>query len=142
MEQEILEVKLCQLNDRMEKLHSRIHMSETKDCRWLRKEICSLRQECEEEEAVIRENLQKSRTALTAILAQSCGQIEPVIRQFRIRLQELEAGDQDRETVMEEKILLAEYALDFAHLAADRALLLSMDAMAARTFSQQEGEEK
>ena len=40
---------------------------------------------------------------------------------------------------MEEKILLAEYALDFAHQAADRALLLSMDAINAQMFQQEEG---
>ena len=44
----------------------------------------------------------------------------------------------DPETAVEEKLLLAEYALDFAHQAADRALLLSMEAIDAQ-LQQQEG---
>ena len=48
------------------------------------------------------------------------------------------ADDPDAEAVAEEKILLAEYALDFAQQAADRALLLSMEAIDAQAIQQQE----
>lgn len=49
------------------------------------------------------------------------------------------SGGQEAEK--EEKILLAEYALDFAMQAAERALLLSLEAMEAQTKQQEKKEE-
>ena len=46
----------------------------------------------------------------------------------------------EEQAAAEEKILLAEYALDFAIYAADHALLISMEAIEAQ-LSQQEKEE-
>ena len=43
----------------------------------------------------------------------------------------------DLEAIAEEKILLAEYALDFVGLAANRALLLSMEAIATQIMRQE-----
>lgn len=45
MAHEILSVKLCQLDDRIGKLHSRIHMSEIAGHSQLRKEIEVMEQE-------------------------------------------------------------------------------------------------
>ena len=64
--------------------------------------------------------------------------MEQIVQQSRKRLQDMAQDSPDAEAVVEEKILLAEYALDFAQQAADRALLLSMDAMDAQLL-QQEG---
>ena len=62
-----------------------------------------------------------------------------IIRSTKDRLQSIATANPDQEAAVEEKILLAEYALDFAHQAADRALLLSMDAISAQMFQQEEG---
>ena len=43
---------------------------------------------------------------------------------------------EDPDHIVEEKILLAEYALDFAIQAADRALLFSMEAIDAQLTQQ------
>ncbi|HIU47656.1 MAG TPA: hypothetical protein IAC59_10440 [Candidatus Fimadaptatus faecigallinarum] len=65
--------------------------------------------------------------------------MEQIIQKSKAQLQALAAESPDAESVVEEKILLAEYALDFAHQAADRALLLSMDAINAQLTQQEEG---
>ena len=52
-----------------------------------------------------------------------------MIRQAKSELEAQARGRNDAEAAAEEKILLAEYALDFALQAANRALLLSMEAI-------------
>lgn len=56
MAHEILSVKLCQLDERMERLHSRIHISETASRNRLQQEIDALTQECDQAEATLRES--------------------------------------------------------------------------------------
>lgn len=141
MAHEILSVKLCQLDERMERLHSRIRMSEVADHVRLRREIDRLERECAEAEATLRENLRRSKSDLVSVLARGYGQVEQVIRQSRAQLDAMAADSPDTAAAVEEKLLLAEYALDFAHQAADRALLLSMDAIDAQLLEQQEGKQ-
>ena len=139
MAHEILSVKLCQLDDRMGRLHSRIHISETASHSQLKREIDALEQEYTQSEAILGENLQRSKSKLVSILAQSYKQIEQAIQNAKDQMQAAAADVPDTEAVTEEKLLLAEYALDFAHQAADRALLLSMEAIDAQLLQQQEG---
>ena len=134
----ILYIKLNQLDERMGKLHSSIHISQKAGHSQLRREMETLQKECEETQAALRENLQQSKSSMVSVLAQGYGQVEQIVQQSRKRLQDMAQDSPDAEAVVEEKILLAEYALDFAQQAADRALLLSMDAMDAQLL-QQEG---
>ena len=62
---------------------------------------------------------------------QSFRQAEQLVRHAEAGLQEVCSQAPDEETRAEEKILLAEYALDFAQGAANRALLVCMNAMDA-----------
>lgn len=134
----ILYIKLNQLDERMGKLHSCIHISQKAGHSQLRLEMEMLQKECEETQAALREKLQRSKSSMVSVLAQGYGQVEQIVQQSRKRLQDMAQDSPDAEAVVEEKILLAEYALDFAQQAADRALLLSMDAMDAQLL-QQEG---
>lgn len=139
MAHEILSVKLCQLDERMERLHSRIHISETASRNRLQQEIDALTQECDQAEATLRESLARSKPGVASLLAQGYDQVGRIIRSTKDRLQSIATANPDQEAAVEEKILLAEYALDFAHQAADRALLLCMDAINAQMFQQEEG---
>ena len=139
MAHEILSVKLCQLDERMERIHSRIHISETASRNRLQQEIDALTQECDQAEATLRESLARSKSGVASLLAQGYDQVGRIIRSTKDRLQSIATANPDQEAAVEEKILLAEYALDFAHQAADRALLLSMDAISAQMFQQEEG---
>lgn len=139
MAHEILSIKLRQLDDRLKRLHRCIRMSETASHSHLRQEIRSLEQDCTQEKEALRESLQHSKSELAALLSQDYGQMEQIIGQSRARLQAAALRNPNREAVMEEQLLLAEYALDFAHQAADRALLLSMEAIDTQLLQQQEG---
>ncbi len=139
MAHEILWIKLCQLEDRMGKLHSRIHMSESAGHQQLRREIDALKEECSAAEWALRDSLQGSKSGLVSILAQDYGKIKEIIRDAKEKMQAIAAEGPDGQAMVEEKILLAEYALDFAHQAADRALLLSMEAIEAQLLQREEG---
>ena len=67
-------------------------------------------------------------------LSVSYNQVEQIIQETKNKMK-MPGGGQEAEK--EEKILLAEYALDFAMQAADRALLLSLQAIDAQMTQQE-----
>lgn len=142
MAHEILSVKLCQLDDRLGKMHTRIHMSETASHDRLQQEISELEQECTEVDGILKKSLRHSKAPVAAVLSQNYEQIEQTIQDTDMQLRTMKVGSHDEESAVEEKILLAEYALDFAQQAADRALLLSLKAIDAQLVWQQKGDEK
>lgn len=137
MAHEILSVKLCQLDDRLGKLHTRIHMSETASHDRLQHEIADLKQECDEIDETLKNSLYRSKAPIASVLSQNYGQIEQALQETDARLRAMEPDCQDGDSFVEEKILLAEYALDFAQRAADRALLLSLEAIDTQLVWQQ-----
>ena len=137
MAHEILSVKLCELEDQLSKLDIRIHLSEIAGHMQLQQEIKALTNECTETELTLQRKLQMSRAGIVADLADTYREIEQIIHANRLKHQEQIAGKNDPDTAAEEKILLAEYALDFAVLAANRALLLSMEAVDAQLMQQE-----
>lgn len=141
MAYEILSVKLCELEDQFSRLSSRIHLSEMADGPQLRQQIRALRQECAESELSLQTKMRCSRAELVRALADSYEEVEKSIQKARIMLQENTERRGTPEAEAEEKILLAEYALDFAMQAANRALLLSLEAIDAQ-LAEQEGDGK
>ena len=140
MSHEILTVKLCQLDERMARLHSRIRMSETADRERLGREIADLRRECAQTDQMLQSDLRLSKAAVASVPGESYGQIQQTLAGTARRLAALETERLSAEAAVEDKILLSEYALDFAQRAADRALLLSLEAMdAQRSLEQKEG---
>lgn len=141
MAHEILSVKLSQLDDRLGRMHTRVHISETASHERLRQEIASLEQECAETDETLNKSLCHSQSPIAPVLWQHYGQIQQAIQKADTQLRAMKAGCPDEETSVEETILLAEYALDFAQRAADRALLLSLEAIDAQLIWQRkEGE--
>lgn len=138
MAHEILSIKLCELEDQIARLLARIRLSETADSRKLRQGIRDLRQECTENERILQEKLQLSRAAAVSTIAHGYAQIQEIIRENGAVLQARASEEGVGEAGSEEKILLAEYALDFALQAANRALLLSMEAIDAQSTQQEE----
>ena len=139
MAHEILSVKLCELEDQLARLSGRIHLSETAGRDRLRQEISALSKECVETEWTLREKLRLSKAEAVAPLAKTYGEVEQLLQKTKSELETQAAGRGGGEAASEEKILLAEYALDFAVAAANRALLLSMEAIDAQ-LTGQEGE--
>ena len=140
MSHEILSVKLCELDQKIGRLHGRIHISESARREQIEKELEDIRRECEEAEFRLRENLRFSKAKTISVLSDAFGEVEQIIEKAKKRLGERSSHCGDGETDLEEKILTAEYALDFAMLAADHALLMSMEAIDAQ-MKQEEKEE-
>lgn len=153
MSHEILTVKLCELDQKIGRLHSRIHLSESARHDQVKKELEDIRRECEEAEIILRKNLRFSKTKTISVLSDAYGEVERIIEKAKERIGNessdngnwrsdngngrSDCGDGlsdhgDGEIYMEERILMAEYALDFAMLAADHALLMSMEAIEAQ----------
>ena len=142
MSHTILSVKLCELDEKIGRLHSRIYLLESTPHNELKKEIEALKKECEETEFVIRERLKYSRAESVSRLSEAYNEAEKVIRKVRESIAGAGAEGEEKEASYsaEDKILLSEYMLDFAVQAADFARLASMEAIEAQ-MSQQEKEE-
>lgn len=132
MAHEILTIKLCQLNERVEKLHARIRLSESADPAQIQREMHLLEKECSGSESALEQSIQRSKAGIAPVLAQGYRQMEAVFQQTRAELQAALAAQPDPECAAEERVLLAEYALDLAQQAADWALLFSMEAIHAQ----------
>lgn len=133
---EILYVKLNELDTRLGRLHSRIELSETACPKQLQGEIVALRKECAVNELALRRKLRYSRAGAVAGISDAYTEIGEIVK--RVKAGNGAAGPEDdiwknpAGITAEEQILLAEYALDFAVQAADQALLIALEAIAAQ----------
>ena len=109
MPHEILSVKLCELDDRIGRLHGRVHLSESACHSRLRQEIEAMGRECEAAELALGQKLQYSRSETARALSRAYEQIRQIID--NVQAQPGPAGDADQ--------------------AADRALLTAMEAIEA-----------
>lgn len=139
MAHEILSIKLCELEDQIIRLLHRIRLSETIDQVQLEREIKALKQECEENELTMEEKLQLSRAEIVSVIAQTYAEMQQALQKNNDALRDRDSRSLDSDAKSEERILLAEYALDFAVQAANRALLLSLEAIAVQSILQKEG---
>lgn len=140
MAHEIMSVKLYELDKKIGQVHSRIQLSETASHDQIRAEIESLRSCCRENALTLQNKLRFSKGEVTDRLFKAYGEVEQIVQQALEGLSKLHSGSWSTDAFAEEKILLAEYALDFALQAADRALLSAMEALDAQ-MTQQEREE-
>ena len=138
MAQEILSIKLRELEAQITRLLARIQLSQHDNHAQLQQAIEGLKRECEENELALKNRLQLSRSGIVSTIFHTYGQIETVIHQCKADLQAYPSPEAVQEQKAEEKILLAEYALDFSIQAANRALLLAMEAMAAQSTQPEE----
>ena len=139
MTQEFLSVKLCELDNKIGQVHNRIHLSESADHAQILAEVEALQKECAKNEIALRNKLRFSKAHVVGSLAESCDRVEEFFQEKNF---ENPASDHWGDTFSaEEKVLLAEYALDFDMQAADNALLISLKAMDAQmTLLEKEGE--
>lgn len=137
MAHEILSVKMYELDKKLEQTHSRIQLAESMDAEKIHQQIQQLRQDCEENRMILENQLHHSKTGCVVKLARIFDQIEDatgkILKAENIDLEQLKEQESDHILPgAEEKILTAEYALDFAMQTASRALLLSLEAIEAQ----------
>ena len=131
----ILSVKMYELDKKLEQTHSRIQFAETMDTERLHQQIQNLRQECAESRITLENRLHYSKTGCVTRLANVFDQVEAAVE----KVLELNANFLPS---AEEKILTAEYALDFAVQAVNRALLVSLEAIEAQRLEEEKEENK
>ncbi len=133
MAHEILSVKMYELDKKLELTHSRIQLADSMDTARLQQQIQQLRQECEENRIVLENRLHYSKTECVVKLARVFDQVEEAVEKV-LKTENINLEQQPRNMLpgAEEKILTAEYALDFAMQAANRALLVSLEAIEAQ----------
>lgn len=142
MAHEILSVKLCQLDDELGMLHSRIRLGENAGHEQLSREIRQLSQECSEAALTLGDRLRLSKSEYASALYTYYEKIQELIREGCGRLQALAAQQPEECAQAEAKLLLAEYALDFAHQAAARALLISLEAIDSQLLCNEKQERR
>ena len=93
--------------------------------------IRTLRSEITENQHSLRENMKFSHAKTARILFESYEQVEQIISRTKEQLKQTCPDDFLIVQSAESKLLRAEYALDFAVQTAERALLVSLEALAA-----------
>lgn len=132
MAHEILTLKLRELEDQFSHLSRRICSSQTAGHEQLQQDMAALSQEWNQASADLRQSLQQSRAQIASVLANAYAEVEQAIQRADNTLQGHAHTPGNSDASSEEKILVAEYSLDFALLAANRALLLSLQAIDAQ----------
>ena len=117
MTHEVMNVKLCELDERIACLHSRVRLTETTEASALRQEAAALERQCSETALALRRKLDHTRGDVAREL---CETYEAIESRMDGMGRNLEAIFSRSEAPEEAETLLAEYALDFALLAADR----------------------
>ena len=128
MAQPLLSIKLSELDQTIEKLRSRIQCSEDLEKELLQEEIAQLKQEYLTSDQLLHKKLNCSRAEMVSILAKMYDEIKQSMQAASNNLQYHHLNFTSSH-LSEEKLLLAEYALDFAVQAANHALLLSLEAI-------------
>lgn len=137
MAHEILSVKMYELDKKLELTHSRIQVAESMDEERLHQQIENLRQECQESRITLENRLHHSKTDCVMKLAGVYDQVEAAVGKV-LEAENINLKDTEKpisESLLpgaEEKILTAEYALDFAMQAANRAILVALEAIEAQ----------
>lgn len=138
----VLSVKLDELDKQFEKMHYRIKLSEKVCHSRIREELSQLRLECAQNELNLRSRLELSRAQTVEKLSRTYARVEQIINEAKAEIGgRTESEEWLKKLSADEKALLAEYALDFAVQAANRALLISLEAIDAQ-LTQQEKEVK
>lgn len=137
MAHEILSIKLNELEDQLARVNSRIRLSETANPEQLQQQLQALRQECKENALALQKKLELSHAGIAPTISHTYMEIEAAIGRSQEKLQDQATGQLDSDTETESQILLAEYALDFAVQAANRALLLALEAIHAQLVAEE-----
>lgn len=134
MAHEILSVKLCQADAQLAKLHSYIQSCECLSLERLSEEIIKLHKEVMNQENLVVSSLMQCKACIPEEFRREFESLRS--KQAKI-LEELHQNieSKEEETRIENKILVAEYGIDFAMLAANYALLLAMEAIEEQSKS-------
>lgn len=142
MAYEVFSIKLGELDKKLSQVHSRIRLSESADHEQISEEMKLLRQECMENEAALYNRLKYSKAGAVSRLADVYSEVKHIIETAREDFICSDSGYESGDAFEEKKILLAEYSLDFAVQAANRALLAAMESLEEQITQQERRNEE
>lgn len=125
MAQSVLSVKLRELDQAVTSIHRRIHLAEAGSADTARREYRQLLRAYTAKKRKTAQLLRRSQADSTRYLLEAYRGMEEIMATLRRNLSQTGSD-------AEEKLLWAEYALDFAAQAANRAVLLSLEAVNAQ----------
>lgn len=96
MSHEIMSVKLCELDERIARLHSRVRLTEATDTAALRREVKALERQCAETALTLRQKLSYTRSAIAGELCETYETAENRMDGMRQRLAGLIARSEAR----------------------------------------------
>ena len=132
MTNDIFSVKLYEMDKAIGQIHSRVEQGEKDSPEQLAEDIRVLRNECRENRENLHNKMKYSKAKLVGRISEAYERVDQVIQEVQQQLGISFAEEQISELSAENRILMAEYLLDFAMLAADHALLTSLEAIKAQ----------
>ncbi len=138
MADKILDVKLKELDEKIDKLHCRIQDGEYLSDEKLKTEILNLQVDLDKTEKAIFHSLKTSKADISAAYREDFEAIREKCAAAAERVQKEINENNDSEKVAEQKSLLAEYGIDIAIMMVEYALLLAMEAIEAERISEKD----
>lgn len=126
MRQGLFAVKLCELDRQYAHLRRRLEICQRESHEDVRREIRELERACDEGELMLEQSSKGCRTSAVSAMARAQLEYE---RQTRAELERMLKAPGDEESAAEGMTLYAEFAVDFAAAAANRALLTALHAI-------------
>ena len=132
MTHDIFSVKLYELDTKIVQLNSSIEQGEMDSPEQIAGEIREIRRECREDREILHNKMKYSKAKLVGRISEAYERVDQVLQEVQEQTgigftEEKRAG-----LSAENRTLMAEYLLDFAMLAANHALLVSLEAIQAQ----------
>ena len=135
MRQGLFAVKLNELDRQYAHLRRRLEISQRENREEILREIRELERACEEGELMLEQSTRGCRTGAVAAMAKAQLEYEQKTREA---LERVLKEERDAESTAESVTLYAEFAVDFAAEAANRALLAALHATALQMDAEEQ----
>lgn len=134
MQQSFLTVKLHELETQHGKLQTRIRLCQKESIADIKEEIKKMQEECEEQDLLLKQSVETSRSKAVAALSDAQFAYDERVKEIteKVLPGSIHGSDSLYEEIAEEKMLYAEYSIDFAIRAVKNALRTSLGAIEAQ----------
>lgn len=134
MQQSFLTVKLYELEKQHGKLQAGIRICQKESLKEIRREIARVREECEEQDFLLNQSIETSHSKAVTALADAQVSYDETVKTIveKVLPEAMHGKDSMKEELAEEKMLYAEYSIDFAIRAVKNALQTSLEAIEAQ----------
>lgn len=134
MRQSFLTVKLHELENQHGKLQTRIRLCQKESREELQNELKRVQEECEEQDLLLEQSVENAHSKAVTALAKAQYTYDETVKEIteKVLPESMHGRDSFQEEEAEEKMLYAEYSIDFAIRAVKNALQTSLAAIDAQ----------